>query len=505
MASSDSADGQTHHSSILILGAGIFGTSTAYHLAQTHPDPSSITVLDRAPCPSPRAASSDINKIVRADYSSPFYMALAYEAMAAWSTWPILKDFYHRTGWVMLDEKGSDLAERIRKNFRESGHKDESEDISFDEMKTRWGGVFSGIDTEDYDKAYVNPSAGWCDASQAVEAMMKDAISKGIRYEVGEVTELVLSSSTSASTADTTTTDKPSSPPLIQSLKTTTNKTHTFDKLLLCTGSWTPWLLTPLEHSLSITPTSPLSINTQLTTAGVCTTAFRLPASPSPLLSHYTQMPILIYGAKGEAMPPSESNRLLKFTNAHTFTNPVPHPNAGSQLISVPSPDQHAVPPNLKAQSLQLIRQRAPDLLSSSSSSSSASPEEEEEPSDDEKEKEKAEIVEWRLCWDAITPHQHQLITQHPHPSLSNLYLATGGSFHSWKFLPVIGKYVVNVLGGKGNGGEKDEAWGWKGVDGKGGKGEGEGERGAHEKVLPKTKLEDWVEGEGTGDVYLPY
>jgi sarcosine oxidase/L-pipecolate oxidase len=68
----------------------------------------------------------------------------------------------------------------------------------------------------------------------------------------------------------------------------------------------------------------------------------------------------------------------------------------------------------------------------------------------------------WRLCWDSVRPDKNQLIDMHPHARLSNLYLAVGGSFHSWKFLPTIGKYVVNVLEGVGNGLEKDQAWAWK-------------------------------------------
>jgi sarcosine oxidase/L-pipecolate oxidase len=68
----------------------------------------------------------------------------------------------------------------------------------------------------------------------------------------------------------------------------------------------------------------------------------------------------------------------------------------------------------------------------------------------------------WRICFDAVTPTEDWLLCSHPHPSLGNLVIATGGSFHSYKFLPVAGKYVSKVLNGESCGEEKDLAWKWK-------------------------------------------
>ena len=47
---------------------------------------------------------------------------------------------------------------------------------------------------------------------------------------------------------------------------------------------------------------------------------------------------------------------------------------------------------------------------------------------------------------DALTPSQDFIVS--PHSAVDNLYVATCGSFHGWKFLPVIGKYVVQMLDG---------------------------------------------------------
>ena len=372
-------------------------------------------VLDRAPFPSPQAASSDINKIVRADYSSPFYMDLAFEAMDAWSSWDFLQPFYHRTGWVALDEKTSDLSERIRKNFKTSGRPDPSQDITLEDVKVRWDGVLSGINTTNYSKAYTNPTAGWCDASLAVDAMMKAAVARGVRYEVGEVDGLVGGEKG------------------LYGVKTSDDRMFIATKILLAIGAWTPWLMAPLETSLEISEDD--SISKQISTAGVCVAAFTLKDSKE--VEHYSQMPVLVYGSKGECMPPNRDN-LFKFTNANTFKNTMAHP-CGKQVSAPPKAPQDLVPQALKEESIGIIRDRVPEML------------------------ENGRLPDvWRLCWDAVSPDQNQLICQHPDRRLSNLYFATAGSFHSWKFLPTIGKYVVTVLNGKSNGKAKDDAWKWK-------------------------------------------
>lgn len=431
------SNGQPVHSmyDLLIVGAGVFGTSTAYHLAQTNPGPSKILVLDRAQCPSPMAASSDINKIIRADYSKTFYMDLAYEAIDMWSEGEIYKPFYHQTGWVMLDEKDSDLSTRIRANFKASGRPDPSEDLDIAHVKSKWGGVLAEIDTTGFDKAYTNSIAGWADASAAVAAMMEYSIKKHIAFEVGEVDRLKKLESHFQ-------------------VKTQTGTIYKTRKLLLATGAWTPWLMSPLEGQLKI-PTS-LSIRTQISAAGVCVASFRLTKDEA---AYYEKMPVLIYGSHGEVMPPNR-DQLFKFTNSHTFLNTRQHPITGHQ-ISVPDPIQDAVPQKLKDESLAIVRRRIPALLEGA-----------------------REPDLWRLCWDAVSPDQNQLICQHPDSRLSGLYFATAGSFHSWKFLPNIGRYVVNVLKGISNGPERDTAWAWKNEW---------ADKGAHPKVIPRSELAEYL------------
>lgn len=421
--------------SVLIVGAGVFGASTAYHLAINSPG-TEITVLDSTPnLPPDPAASADINKIIRADYSQRLYADLAYEAIEAWQKWPELKDYYHRTGWVMLDEQGSDLAERIRKVFRERGH-DPTSDLPLSEVESRWGGVLAGTKTDGFRDAYWNPEAGWCEASKATAAVMNAAISKGAKYVCGHIDRLVLAEYS------------------VKGVLTTDGVTHTADKVVLATGAWTSSVLSKTEDELDIAEED--RVEKQVTAAGVAVAHFRMTSTEMDKLK---SMPVVVYGENGEAIPPPAENSLLKFTNSKTFTNTIT--TESGHKISVPSNiDQHIVPKKLQQETYDCMISNIMTHFTAGK-----------------------DVDYWRLCWDGRTPSQDWLLDKHPHSRLGNLYLAVGGSFHSYKFLPTVGKYMVNVLNGIGNGETMDKAWSWKsgGVRG----------RGAHEATEPKRELSD--------------
>jgi len=83
-----------------------------------------------------------------------------------------------------------------------------------------------------------------------------------------------------------------------------------------------------------------------------------------------------------------------------------------------------------------------------------------------------------QLHRDAITPTQDQIICEHPHSR--NLFIVTGGSFHSWKFLPIIGKYVIQMMEGTLDP-RLVKTWAWDRDD----KGS------AHEGLLPHREMKD--------------
>lgn len=69
--------------SVLIVGAGVFGISTALHLLRR--GWKNVKIIDRSSVlPAPDAASSDLNKVVRTSYSDITYTRLAKEAITEW-------------------------------------------------------------------------------------------------------------------------------------------------------------------------------------------------------------------------------------------------------------------------------------------------------------------------------------------------------------------------------------------------------------------------------------
>ena len=89
-------------SSALLIGAGVFGLTTACELRRRR---WTVTVLDAGRVPRDEAASTDVSKIIRMDYGADvLYTAMSEAAMAGWDEWnerwsPAL---YHQDGFVLL-------------------------------------------------------------------------------------------------------------------------------------------------------------------------------------------------------------------------------------------------------------------------------------------------------------------------------------------------------------------------------------------------------------------
>lgn len=143
--------------SVLIVGGGVFGTSTAYHLSLRGYD--SVTVLDRFSTPSKDSAATDLNKVVRADYPNPLYARLGEEAMLQWKDpASIFAGMYRETGWVM---SGHGMTRGWLHSALDTARRAGREGVAFietEDMKKRWPALTG--DFPDWTNLW-SPAAGW--------------------------------------------------------------------------------------------------------------------------------------------------------------------------------------------------------------------------------------------------------------------------------------------------------------------------------------------------------
>ncbi|RAR07984.1 fructosyl amino acid oxidase [Stemphylium lycopersici] len=405
---------------VLIIGAGTFGTSTAYHLGKQYKDPSRVTIIDRWDTTSPleekQAAAIDTNRIIRTDYESHLYCNLANEAIHFWFWSIAVQGHFHKTGWVVLDSQEGGFSDGVRKTFLERGG-DYTRDVAPEELENY--AVTKGVRTERFGKGYFNPEAGWCDAEKATVSFTKVALELGVKRVTGEVEELLLNRDGTG----------------IAGARLRDGRVLTADKVVLAAGAWTSALMSPLEDALKMPEQD--RIERQITAVGRVSAYYTLDEQDTQGMID-GKLPVIVIGGEVDIIPPSQPNRTLKINDlrseiVNTTTTPSGH------CITTPSRrNQNDVPERLKRESAQIMHDAMPEWTRSKTPS------------------------RWRICYDAVTPTEDWLMCQHPHSELSNLYLSVGGSFHSYKFLPVAGAYMYNVLFGKSNGDEKDTAWQWK-------------------------------------------
>jgi sarcosine oxidase len=214
-------------SSILIAGAGIFGLTAAWELRLRG---WTVTVLDPGPIPRPSAASTDVSKIVRADYGADhLYTDMAEAAVAGWDRWNARWEapLYHEDGFVVLASEG----------MSPGGFEYES----FESLRLRGHPVerLTGVDRTTtvpawspiaYPDGYLNRRAGWVESAAVVSRIVNEARAAGVRIvENATVSELLPASGQ------------------VTSVRTGEGAVLSAGLVLIAAGAWTPRLLPHLS------------------------------------------------------------------------------------------------------------------------------------------------------------------------------------------------------------------------------------------------------------------
>lgn len=173
--------------SIVIVGSGTFGCSTALHLARR--GYKNVTCLDKYEVPSAISAGNDINKMV--DYVDEGEDAtpdsrIELEAARTWNDDPLFRPFYHPVGLIVssCSEEPLKSVRAYDSRLRARGqpglqYLDKPED--FKQLIPGLTGPLKGW------KGYkLGDKCGWVHARKAMEAAAAEAKRMGVKFVSGE-------------------------------------------------------------------------------------------------------------------------------------------------------------------------------------------------------------------------------------------------------------------------------------------------------------------------------
>ncbi|KAL1649675.1 hypothetical protein SLS61_006331 [Didymella pomorum] len=403
--------------SYLIVGAGVFGVSTAYHLIKKYPN-RQVTILDQDPYDGDNrvAASWDWNKVVRADYDDIIYTELALEAQDVFNEDPLWKPYFHKTGifWVCR----SDYAQDVINNYKKLGRAADLKAVSVAEAKKLFGGLFEDANYDGAREVLVNKTSGWSEAGNALRAVTKWSMEKGVKYVVGKAKNLEFDRHNTCT-----------------GVLTEDGKILRATNVILSTGAYTGKLL---EQAAKASGNKELRAGHRIVAGGITTGMTTLDEKS---YERFKDMPVGVQGYNAQIGPfigslPPTKDRELKWWGEKIFKNT--HEAVPGSWISAPPTgkdyNQWDVPGPLK-----LDIDHANDVFYGKNGAS-------------------WKMDKHRICWDAFTTSSDFIIS--PHAAAEGLYVATCGSFHGYKFFPVLGKYVVQMLEGNLREDHK-EKWAW--------------------------------------------
>ncbi|KAI5476141.1 hypothetical protein MNV49_000359 [Pseudohyphozyma bogoriensis] len=381
---------------VLIVGAGEFGSGTAVSLLQSG-NYSSVTVIDRATTlPAKDAASCDVNKVVRFDYSDPDYSRLARESIEEWRK-PEWNGIWFESGVVVsgteLDTVDGKFARAAMANVEAHGTPVTRLNSPEDFEKALSPPATTSVPVAKFPasaRGYKNPHGGWAHAEAAVAKLHKDLLALGGKLVGGAAMKDLLYSSDKKDVVGVSCED---------------GRNFFADRVVVATGSWTPSVLKGLMPAELVVPT------------GQAIAAIQL--SPE-LQDKYRHIPVVMRfdGAGFYSFPPNQDG-LLKFA-LH-----------GAGFLSASGVPRTTLDPvadkETKEKSLTWIPRESlvklRHILGLTYPELAALP-----------------FTFTRMCWYSDTVDGDWVIDYHPeYPSL---LIACGGAGHAFKFLPIMGSLI---------------------------------------------------------------
>ncbi|KAL4966713.1 NAD(P)/FAD-dependent oxidoreductase [Aspergillus stella-maris] len=381
--------------SVLIIGGGTWGCSTALQLARQ--GYTNITVFDQSPIPSPISAGNDVNKIMEEGAPSDtdtderyVWNRMHQIATEAWKNDSVFRSFYHPTGFIMAASQDSAQHELIDEYI--AGCKDKVRLLNTAEefRATMKKGILTG-DFPNWKGFFRESGAGWVFARGALEATYREASRLGVRWVIGAIEGSVKRLLYTGDGND------------VVGVRTADGQEHKGDRIILCAGANSDQLL---DFQRQLRPTAWTLAHIQLTDGE---------------RKLWKDLPVLFNVNLGFFIEPDAQNGELKFVDEHPgYCNFVKDPATGVEK-SIPFA-KHQIPAKSERDARQFLRETVPHIADRPFSFA-------------------------RICWDADTPDRQFLIDRHP--KYKSLVVAVGGSGNGFMMMPAIGVAVQQALEGK--------------------------------------------------------
>ncbi|KAK5041969.1 hypothetical protein LTR13_001774 [Exophiala sideris] len=390
-------------SSILIVGTGTFGLSTAVHLARR--GFTNIQCLDRFPYPSLDSAGYDVNKIIGMRNDTALTARVSREALAGWQE-PLFESVWHEVGLITAatNDEAIEYCRGAYQSWIDCGESDNVQWLeSAEDFKNlvpqlrhgsipRWRGFF-------------HKRAGWAYAKEALRIMGDEAARLGVRFAAGKsatMKSLMLDNQGKA-----------------MGIVAEDGKRWMADRVVLCTGAWSDAL-----------------VDTEGQLEAKCWTLAHIQLSPDECAA-FKNIPVVMNLEEGFFFEPSEDGQIKICNEFPGFTHKVTL--ADGRKASEPRSNAQNPEDTIPHQSRREIR----DLLAKTIPQF----------------KDRPFVVE-KVCWCADTRDRNWLLDVHPHHP--RLVVATGDSGSAFKMLPVMGKYISDLVEGKSLDPMLKKAWRWR-------------------------------------------
>src|SRR5215472_12827178 len=218
---------------ILVVGAGIFGITTALELKTRGYH---VAVLDPGPLPHPLAASTVISKVVRMEYGSDeVYMALVEQAYQGWLRWneELGETLFHDVGLTILTRAPMSPGGFEYESYqllRKRGHKPER--LTEDSISRRFPAWKPGAFVD----GFFHAQGGYVESGRVVAALVRLAQAKGIMLYPDQMVDALIEEDHQ-----------------VRGVRTRAGDTFHAEQVVVASGAWTALLVRDLAPVLQVT------------------------------------------------------------------------------------------------------------------------------------------------------------------------------------------------------------------------------------------------------------